>query len=149
MGDSLSIDVLEDPRRGSNVRISMEAGSELERAKLDEVAHGDLNDTLEAGRRSYGRSIRWGKAQGKMGFGRNEFVSGSYGTFVDTSRISEDETFGVLLLRDYWKWIALFAVLVIMVFANWYGLGLGGEFVLYLGYQERAWTGIIESKITC
>lgn len=137
MGDSPSIHVLEDQRRGSNVRISVQARSELGRAMPDEVSHGDLNGTRKAGRKSGGSSIKLGEVQGMMGFGRNEFGSGSYGTFVETSRISEDEFFR-LFLRDYWKWIALFAVLAIMGFANWYGLGLGGEFVLHLRYQRKS-----------
>jgi hypothetical protein len=116
------------------VRYATDARSELGSTMPNEDGRTPAQaseDGSSEGRKSDGTSIRWEKVQARAGFGRNEFTSGSYGTFVESSRNSLNPAPRKLssISLYYWKWIVLIVVLVIMGLFKWYGLGLGGEFV--------------------
>lgn len=106
-----------DHRRGLNARNAMGTRSELGFARP--ISQGHM--ASDVGRED--RCIRVGKER----IWHNGFVGASYGTFVSVESSIESRK-SHILLRCYWKYILLSVLLVIMGFAQWYGLGLGGEF---------------------
>lgn len=117
------------------VRNSTDVPSELGSAMIS----GTTADFGE--RKSDGRHIRWEKVRG--GNQGGELPGGSYGTFVGSSIDFEETSIRRFI---HWKWIVLIVFLVVMGFANWFGLGISGEFGRILFAYRRAWNGLCEGR---